>query len=350
MAEKDNQSEQKSLPASDKKLRDARKKGQVSSSRDLISGFGLLAMILYLLLVWPMLRDHVLALVDLVSRLSVQPFEAAWRTALPAAMQLVWIAVVPAVAILMLISVAAGMIGTYGPVFSFHPIKPNFEHINPAAGLKRIFSLRNVVEFAKGALKVAALGTVFFFVLRAWLQSMFHAPNCGEHCIVPLLLDALKPIVAVAILAFIAIGVFDTGLQRWLFLRDMRMTKTEQKRERKDIEGDPLILGERKRERQRQSKLIGRLGLPAASVLIAGEDHLAGLRYHRTLAPLPVLVLKARGERAIALREEASELDIPLVENPTLAAELVDHHAAGDHLRQQYFPEVAKILVAQKLT
>lgn len=167
---------------------------------------------------------------------------------------------------------------------------------------------------------------------------------------VPLLLDALKPIVAVAILAFIAIGVFDTGLQRWLFLRDMRMTKTEQKRERKDIEGDPLILGERKRERQRQSKLLGRLGLPAASVLIAGEDHLAGLRYHRTQAPLPILVMKARGERAIALREEASQLGIPVVDHPTLAADLADHHAPGDHLRQQYFPEVAKILVAQNLT
>jgi type III secretion protein U len=349
MSEKDNQSEQKSLPASDKKLRDARKKGQVSSSRDLISGFGLLAMILYLLLVWPMLRDHVLALVDLVSRLSVEPFGTAWRMALPVSLQLLWIAIAPAIAILILTSIIAGMIGSYGPVFSFETIKPNFEHINPAAGLKRIFSMRNAVEFAKGVFKVAVLGTVFFFVLRAWLQSMFHAPNCGEHCIVPLLIDALKPIVAVAILAFIAIGILDTGLQRWLFLRDMRMTKTEQKRERKDIEGDPLILGERRRERQRQSRMVGRLGLPAASVLIAGDDQVAGLRYHRSQAPLPMIVLKARGERANAIRAEASQLGIPVVEDATLAAALVERHAPGDHLRQEYFTEVAQILVSQNL-
>lgn len=350
MAEKDNQSEQKALPASDKKLRDAREKGQVSSSRDLISGFGLLAMMMYLLLVWPTLRDHVLALVDLVARLSTEPFGVAWRMALPAAMQLIWLAAAPAIALLVLTSLIAGMIGTYGPVFSFQTIKPNFEHINPAAGLKRVFSLRNVVEFAKSAVKVVVLGTVFFFVLRAWLPSMFHAPNCGENCIVPLLLDALKPIVAVAALSFIAIGVFDTALQRWLFLRDMRMTKTEQKRERKDIEGDPLILGERKRERQRQGRMSGRLGLQAASVVITGDDYLAGLRYHRRKSPLPIVVSKARGERAAAMREEALQLGIPIVENATLAAGLVDHHAAGDHLRQQYFPEVAQILVAQNLT
>jgi type III secretion protein U len=350
MAEKDNQSEQKALPASDKKLRDARQKGQVSSSRDLISGFGLLAMIFYLLMTWPILRDHVLTLVDLVSRLTIEPFGAAWRQALPVAMTLIWIAIAPAVAILLVTSLAAGMIGTYGPVFSFHSIKPNFEHINPAAGLKRIFSMRNVVEFAKSAVKVAVLGTVFFLVLRAWLQSMFHAPNCGEHCLVPLLINALKPILAVAVLAFIAIGVFDTGLQRWLFLRDMRMTKTELKRERKDIEGDPLILGERRRQRIVQSQLGGRLGLPAASVVIAGENELAAFRYHKRMAPLPVLVAKGRGDRVTEMREEASLLGIPIVDDPRLAAGIAETHGLGDHLRQEYFTDVARILVAQNIS
>ena len=65
----------------------------------------------------------------------------------------------------------------------------------------------------------------------------------------------------------------------------------------KDIEGDPLILGERRRLRQRQGSLIGRLGLPASSVVVTGSDHLAGLRYHRTSAPLPIIVFKTRGDR-----------------------------------------------------
>ena len=237
MAKNDNDSEQKSLPPSEKKLRDGRKKGQVSSSRDLISGFGLLVMIAYLYFAWPSLRDHVLELLDLVARVTTQPFDMAWRAAMEASMKVIAIGVMPAVACLILTSVIAGMIGTFGPVFSFDPVKPNFEHINPASGLKRIFSVRNAVEFAKSALKVLILGSVFFLVLRAWLQPMFHAANCGEHCLVPLLFSALVPILVVAALAFIAIGFFDVRLQRWLFLRDMRMTKTEHKRERNKGDG-----------------------------------------------------------------------------------------------------------------
>lgn len=350
MAKNDSESEQKSLPPSEKKLRDGRKKGQVPSSRDLISGVGLLAMIVYLLLVWPTLRDHVMELLNLVTRVSADNFQLAWREVLGASFEVVGIAVVPAVACLIGASIIAGMIGTYGPVFSFDPVKPNFEHINPAMGLKRIFSMRNVVEFVKSFTKVLVLGIVLFLVLRSWLQPMFHAANCGEHCLGPLLLSSLMPIVIVAALAFIVIGFADLRIQRWLFIRDMRMTRTEHKRERKDIEGDPLILGERRRERQRQGRIIGRLGLSQASIVIAGPDHLAALRYHRTKAPLPVIVAKARGERVAALRDEAVQRGIPVTYNEPLARALADTHGAGDYLRQQHFPAVAQVLVDHRLT
>ena len=350
MAKNDTQSEEKSLPPSEKKLRDGRKKGQVSSSRDLISGVGLLAMIVYLLLVWPTLRDHVIELLTLVSRVASDPFDSAWRQAGEAFMRVIGIATIPATVCLIFVSVVAGMIGSYGPVFSFEPVKPNFEHINPASGLKRIFSVRNATEFGKSTLKVLILGSVFFLVLRSWLGPMFHAANCGEQCLAPLLISALMPIAAVACFSFIAVGFLDMRLQRWLFLRDMRMTKTEHKRERKDIEGDPLILGERRRLRARAGRVVGRLGLPAASVLIVGQDHVTGLRYHREKAPLPVVVAKARGERALAMREEARRLGIPVVVDEDLAIELTERHAQGDFLRQQHFPAVAQILVENRLT
>lgn len=350
MAKQDSESEQKSLPASEKKLRDGRKKGQVSSSRDFISGFGLLAMIVYLLLVWPTLRDHILELVNLLSRVAAEPYDRALQQVLPTAIDVLWISVVPGVIVLIFVSVVAGMVATFGPVFSFEMIKPNFEHINPASGLKRIFSMRNSVEFAKGALKVLILGTVFFLVLRSWLQPMFHLANCGESCIVPVLLSSLLPIAAVAALSFILIGFVDIRVQRWLFLRDMRMTKTEHKRERKDIEGDPLIMGERKKERQRRSKGTFRLGLPTASIVLDGRDQLVGLLYHPKNAPLPIIVAKSRAERAEEMRDEARELGIPVIRDEDLSRDLVEQHALGDYLSQKHFPAVAAILVSQKLT
>jgi type III secretion protein U len=344
------ESEQKSLPASDKKLREARRKGQVSSSRDLVSGFGLFAVVVYLLFAWTLTRDQILQLIDLIGGSYHQPFTERWNVAVAAASSVVLYAAIPAVAILVVTSVVVGMAATFGPVFSFESVKPNFDHVNPASGLKRIFSMRNVVEFLKGLVKVVAMAVALWLVLRSFLQPMLQTPSCGESCVVPLLLEAMKPLIIVAILAFIVIGFFDVGVQRWLFLRDMRMTKTEMKRERKDIEGDPLILGERRRQRMVQSQLGGRLGLPAASVVIAGENELAAFRYHRRTAPLPILVAKGRGDRVAAMREEASLLGIPIVESPGLAAGIADTHGLGDHLRQEYFTDVASILVTQNLS
>lgn len=340
----DNDTEQKTLPASEKKLRDARKKGQVSSSRDLISGISLLAILIYLLLTWQTIRDRVLMLLDLVARIYLEPFNTAWRMTLSVALDVLWLTIVPAVAVLVTTSIVVGMIGTLGPVFSFDPIKPKMERINPAAGFKRIFSIRNVVEFAKSLVKVVALAGVLFLVLRFWLQAMFHAPNCGEPCVAPLLIAATKPIIAVAAIAFILIGLADVGVQRWLFLRDMRMTRTEYKRERKDLEGDPLILGARRREREAQST-APRLGLSAANLVIAGENDIVGLRYNSTDTPVPFIVVRSYGGDVDAIRKTAAEANIAIADDPELASAISATQRLGEYLHEDYFPNVARLLV-----
>lgn len=342
-------SEEKSLPASDKKLKDARKKGQVSSSRDLISGFSLLAIIIYLLFSWTTIRDQVVALFELVGRLPTEPFSVAWRMGLETTATILWLTILPAVGILVFTSFVIGMIGTIGPVFSFESIKPNFEHINPASGLKRLFSMRSIVEFGKSLVKVSILAIVLFFVLRSWMQVLFHAPDCGESCLTPLIVAALKPIVAIAALAFIIIGITDVTLQRWLFRRDMRMTKTEAKRERKDQEGDPQIKAQLRRERQMMSRLSVKVGLKQSTVVIAGAGHLAGLCFDRQKAPVPVIVAKARKENVNALRGEAHSLGIIVIDDATLAEALVERHGLGDPIKQNLFPAVAGILVANNL-
>lgn len=350
MAGQDSQSEEKNQPATEKKLRDGRKKGQTSQSRDLISGFGLLAMTAYLLFTWSRIRDHIIEFMNLLSRLLAQPFDIAVRLALPTALDILWFYVVQAVFVLIFIIIIAGIMGTHGPIFSFDPLKPNFDHINPAKGLTRIFAMKNAVEFGKSFLKMLILGTVFFMVLRVSLRPLFHIPNCGEHCLAPMLLSSLYPIAAVAVFSFIVLGFLDMPLQRWLFLRDMRMTKTEQKRERKDIEGDPLIMGERKKERQRGGKKTTRFGLSASSVVIVGDEQLIGLLYHPDTAPLPVVVAKSREERAREMRAEAGELDIPVVYDEGLSRTITERHKLGDYLHQEFFAPVAQILVSQRLT
>lgn len=153
------------------------------------------------------------------------------------------------------------MLGTFGPVFSFEPLKPQFDHINPAKGLQKILSLRSVIEFTKGLAKVVLLASLFTFLLIAWLQPLFDAPGCAPSCLEPIVKAVLTPLGIAAALAFVVIGVIDVPIQHWLFLRDMRMTTIEYKREHKDLEGDPLIRHEQQRQRREAVMQPARLGV-----------------------------------------------------------------------------------------
>src|SRR5215469_6199441 len=288
----DEQTEQKTLPASEKKLRDARRKGQVSHSRDLVSGFTLTIMFIYLLLVLPSLADRLHGLVEAVSQSVERPFEEAARRAVQVAIEVLLLISLPPVAVVLVGDLVSGMASTFGPVFSFDLVKPRFDHINPAQGLQRIFSIRNAVEFAKAAVKVVTLGAAFFLIMRGTIRPLFETPVCGEPCIVAAAVEAMKPLAATAAVAFVAIGLLDLLVQRRLFLRDMRMTRTESKRELKDLEGDPLIRGERRRIRQQVVGRNIRVGIRHAVIAIVHENQVVGLRYRPDETPVPVVVCK----------------------------------------------------------
>src|SRR5215470_12356541 len=260
------QTEEKALPASPKKLRDARRKGQVSHSKDLVAGFGLFVAVFYLLYDWPVMREHVTDLLNVVTASVDQPFAETRQRAIMLALEVLWITSVPLAIVVFVGSVAAGMAGTLGPVFSFENVKLKFDHIDPVQGTKRIFSLRNVIEFAKAVAKVLVLTAAFWLVLRGFMQSLFETPSCGETCLGAMVVSTLRPLALTAAIVFVAIGVLDTFLQHRLFLRDMRMTRTERRRELKDLEGDPLIRGERRRIRHQVMARPGRVGMRQAVV------------------------------------------------------------------------------------
>jgi type III secretion protein U len=339
------ETEQKSLPASLKKLRDARRKGQVSHSRDLIAGFTFTAIFAYLLFALPSFNGHLEKFVDVVSQSADRPFAEAWDRAVTLAIEIIMLVSLPVVAIVVVTDLITGMAATFGPVFSFDPVKPKFDHINPAQGLKRLASLRNVVEFAKALVKVVILAGAFWLVLRGAVQALFEMPNCGKTCLAEMAIATMKPLAATAAVAFVAIGLFDLLVQRRLFLREMRMTRTEAKREVKDLEGDPLIRGERRRMRRQMSNRP-RTGLREAVVAVFHRDRIVGLRYRTGETPIPLVVCKGSGASGMTMLDEARQLGIPIVENDALVAALATRHAVGDTVVPDLFKLVADTLVA----
>ncbi len=343
------EAEEKRLPASDKKLRDAKRKGQVSQSRDFVSGFGLCAVLAYVYLVWPTASAHFSELVDTITDYNVPFSEILQRSGRHAFFLLMYITV-PMVAIVVAVTLVFGMLATFGPVFSFETIKPQFDHINPAKGLQKIMSLRNVVEFVKGLVKLIFLSTLFVVILVQWLQPLFDAPGCGMSCMTPMLWGVMVPVGVSAALAFLAIGVFDVPLQRWLFLRDMRMTTTEYKREHKDMEGDPLIRQEQRRQRREAVQQPARLGVQNAVIVFAGDELAVGLRYIKGETPVPTIVAKGQGRAALDMIAQSRSAGIPIVQDTALAQDLFEKTNIGNYVGQNLFSPIVRHLVRHGLT
>jgi len=340
------ESEQKTLPASEKKLRDARRKGQVSNSRELITASTLTVMLVYLLYALPALGDRLQELMDIVTQAPGHPFSETWGRAVGAAIEIFLRISLPMVATIAVTNLVSGMAGTMGPVFSLDPVMPQFDRINPAKGLTRMVSLRNVVEFVKAIVKVVVLFAAFWLVLRGSIRAFIEVPSCGLGCLAKTTLAALRPLAATAVLAFLTIGLIDLLVQRRLFLRDMRMTRTEAKREAKDIEGDPLIRSERRRIHKQLASQRVRVGLRRAVIAVIHNDQIVGLRYRSDDTPIPVVVCKASGTAGTRMIGEARQLGMPVVDDAALVASLSARHAVGDAIVPDLFQSVARILIA----
>lgn len=338
------ESEEKTLPASQKKLTDARRKGKVSNSKDLVSGFTMLAAVSYLLYQWPTMRDRLMQLIDVVSASTERPFTEAWKSAVYGSIDVLLMSTVPLLVVVLAVAVVMGMAATLGPVFSFENVKLQFEHISPMQGAKRIFSSRNVIEFVKSLAKVVVLTAAFWTVLRGFIQPLFQTPSCGEGCLGQMVVSTLQPLAVTAVIAFAVIGVLDMPLQRHLFLREMRMSRTEKKRELKDLEGNPLIKSERRRLQAMFASRQVRKGVRHAVVVIAHEDRVVGLIYHREEAPVPLIVSKGRGQAGDDMVAEARRLGIPVVEDAWMIDQLISH-AIGDRIPPDTYTPVARLLV-----
>lgn len=343
-------SEEKSQPATNKKLADARKKGQVAKSQDLVSGMVIFFCTLCISILAPRIDAQIRALIDLSAQIYIEPFNSVWPRVLDDGQQLLIGITLPVLAVTAVVVILTNLFTMRGVVFSVDPIKPEFKRINPAEGFKRIFALRNLVEFIKGLVKVHALGLAFYVVGRHALQALMESSRCGAGCIESTFFLVLKPLVFTVLSVFILVGGIDIMMQRWLFGRDMKMTRNETKRERKDTDGDPSIRSERQRQRREMHALATQLGLGRASLMIgAVGGWVVGVRYVRGETPVPVVVCRASPEDSAQIIEDSSNLGITLVLDAELANEIAKRTVAGDPVPEMAFQEVADQLVAARL-
>lgn len=233
-----------------------------------------------------------------------------------------------------------------GVVVAMKPATPNLDSVNPAAGLKRMFSLRTVIELVKVVVKALLVGGVMWYTLAGLFPLVVGSLRQPLIGLSTMFWELSIKLIFIACSAFLIIGIIDMRLQKFIFIRQMRMSKDDIKREYKQQEGDPLIKGERQRlARQLATASPERkqtVGL--ANVVLVNPTHFAvAVRYAPREHPFPRVIEKGMGQSAALIRRYAEELGTPIIGNPPVARALYKVDLGGP-IPQELFETVAAIL------
>ncbi|PMR88985.1 type III secretion system export apparatus subunit SctU [Xanthomonas arboricola] len=337
-------SDEKTEKPTEKKLQDARRDGEVPISPDVTAAAVLLAALLVMKLAGSYFVEHLRALMSIGLDFSANTRDA---TALHRALGRIGIQAVLLTLPFVAACLAAGLIGTFvqtGLNASLKPVTPKFDSLNPVNGFKKIFSLKNFIDLMKLGIKAAVVGVVLWYGLRALMPTIIGlvyepTPDIAQIC-----WRALGILCALAVLVFVLVGAADWSLQHWLFIRDKRMSKDEQKREHKESEGDPELKGKRKEFAKELVFGDPRERVAKAKVMVVNPTHYAvALAYEPDGFGLPQVVAKGVDDGALELRAYAQNQGIPIVANPPLARAL--HQVElGEAVPEALFETVAVVL------
>lgn len=327
-----------------KRLRDARKDGDVHKSRELTSTTLVLAWLLMVMMGMPLISGRLNGLFDMVVQGMHQPFDQALHDiGLAAFTAFLWLTVP-----LLLGAMAIGALVEFlqvGPVFAPKKIKPDISRVNPADGIKRLFSQDNLVEVIKALFKSSVLIGLFIWVLFALVGQLVKLPYAPPQATGEALWISTRRLVTGVIFVFFFVSVLDAFYQRYAFNKKMKMSRREIKQELKENEGDPMIKSRRRQLHQEWSQQNTLAGVRKASVVVTNPTHLAiAIRYAQGEDDLPVIVAKGEDHEAALIRQAAEEAGVPIMRNVTLARGLYEKAEVDQYLPSDFFEAVAELL------
>jgi type III secretion protein U len=341
-----NTSQRKTEPPTQKRLRDARLKGDVAVSQDFPAVMVLLVFTIFLNWGASALTLGLRSLLDQVltadfRTLSQARSLSAWLTEL--LRQGLLMIALPLLA-LWATSLLASLLQVRG-VFSAEPLKPQLSRVDPVEGMKRVFSVRNAVELAKLTLKAVLLSVIVWVVATRAMPELLRSHWQSLPALLPLAGEVLLGLMWPAVLAFVAIAAFDLWFQQWDWRRLHRMTREEVKREQRETEGDPAQRSKRRELHQELAVNNMLENMRKASVVIVNPTHVAvALYYEAGKTDLPVVLAKGEDDIARAIRAVAERERIPVLQNVDLARRLAENAPLNDFIPDEFLEPVAEVL------
>ena len=349
---KEGQGGEKTEPATQKKLQDARKEGQVAKSREIANGFGLLALFLVLrfwvgnmgtqmMEMFPGIYNRIPEVVTFWEGMMPQTDT---RLVFRLLLTRVLIIIAPVLLIGFMIAFICDVVQVkWKPTMK--PLQPKLSKLSPLKGFKKIFSVNSLVELIKSIAKVFLIGYVCYNYLRdKWviLLNLYDVSLMqGLQIIAQTVIDLGIRISAI----YMIIAFADLIYQQVKFKNDMKMTKQEIKEEYKQQEGDPQVKSKIRHKMQEVSRRRMMQALPQADVVITNPTHYAvAIKYDLQVADAPMVIAKGEDYLAQKIKEIAKENHVEIVENKPLARMLYANVDVGQVIPPELYQAVAEVL------
>lgn len=337
---------EKTEKATPKKLRDARKKGQVAKSQDFPSAFTFIVSIAGVLAlasgIYQSLASYLRA--KFISIQTMLEFRSIVGGLANEAIQVIMETSLPIMIGVALIGLLVNFL-IIGPLFSMEAMKPDIKRLNPVTNLKNIFKLKTFVELVKSVLKITGALILIYSVIYNSLGEI--TATCGLPLMASaaIFADFLEKVVLRVGIFFIAIAVFDLVYQKRNFAKEMKMEKFEVKQEHKDTEGDPHIKSKRRQTAQEIAYQEGPGSTRRAKAVISNPIHIAvAIEYDAVNEPAPKIVTMGQELVAEQIIKVALDYNIPVMRNIELAQTLYYEGKTGAYIPEKTYPAVSEVL------
>lgn len=349
---KDGPGGEKTEPATEKKLQDARKEGQVAKSREIANGLGLLSLFLILRFYMGTMGTRFLEMFY-ASYNSIPETLTFWNGNMPQSeirllfnqlMVDILLIIAPVLLIGCVVAFLSDVVQVKWQVTG-KPLKPKFSKLNPINGFKKIFSVNSLVELVKSIAKIVLIIYIVYSYLKdktELLYSLYDMPLMQAISLAGEMVTDLGMRIAAV---YMVIALLDYIYQKFKFSQDMRMTKQEIKDEFKQSEGDPQVKGRIRQKMREASQRRMMQDLPRADVVITNPTHYAvAIQYDPDVAEAPVVLAKGADHLAARIKEAAKENHIEIVENKPLARMLYANVEVGQMVPPELYQAVAEVL------
>ncbi|MAK62627.1 MAG: flagellar biosynthesis protein FlhB [Ponticaulis sp.] len=340
----DQDKSQKTEEPTQKKLDDARKKGDAVRSQDVPIWFMMLGIALLIAASGPLMQMIARPLQSLLDH--PHQFRLEDGGAMQLTEALIW-ALAPVAAIVfgvLAFTALSGHLIQNRPAWTAEKMKPKLSKLSPLEGMKRIFGPQGLMNLFKSILKLVAITGALAYAVWPNLSLIERAGAMDLLMLTGLLQQLAGRLLIAALVVVGIIAAIDYIFQKQQFDQRMKMSRQEIKDEHKQSEGDPQVKAKIRQLRQQKSQQRMMAAVPDATVIVTNPTHYSiALRYDDE-TPAPICIAKGVDEVALRIREVAEAHDIPMVENPPLARALYANIEIDEVIPREHYEAVAKII------